>query len=77
MSDISSICSFFSSDGEDFIQITSNMTFTSSAHTQTEFILFIITDDDLEEPTEEFLISVGSVTAKITITDDDGELYNT
>ena len=49
----------------------------SAAQAQTDFILFRIIDDDLEEPVEEFLISVGPVTATITIIDDDdgGEYY--
>lgn len=61
--------------GDEFVQLTSNLTFTNAAPAQTNFILFRIIDDDLEEPPEEFFISVGLVTATITIIDDDGEFY--
>ena len=64
----------FSPDGEDFLQLTSDITFGSLAHAWTDYILFRIIDDDLEEPPEEFLILVGPVAATITIIDDDGKL---
>lgn len=61
-------------DAADIVQLTTNLTFMSSAHEQTHLILFRIIDDNLVELPEEFFISVGSVTATITITDNDGEL---
>ena len=77
MISIHSILILFCSPDDDFVQLTTNLTFMSAEQTQTDFILFRIIDDDLEEPVEEFLISVGPVTATITIIDDDdgGEYY--
>lgn len=58
-------------DNADFIQLTTNVTFTSAA--MTDSILFMIIDDSIAEPPEDFFISVGPVTTTITIMDDDGE----
>ena len=69
----------FTTEDDDFVHLISYITFTSATHAQTNFVLFRIINDNVVEPPEVFFISVGAVTATITITDDDGELidYNT
>ena len=59
--------------GADFIQLTSNVTFSSSA--QTEYIMFSIISDKIVERQEMFFITVGPATIIVTINDEESKYF--